>query len=330
MTRFTVQRFALAALFAVLIVPVAIAAPSDALSVVPKDAVSVGVIRLGDLRSGALASLLLEHTDKVGGNGEADTFLRDAGLDPKKDIDLLVVAASPQTTLGSEADLLVVAEGRFNVERLTTTLINRGAKKLQTPHGSYLTTPDKDADDDHNGAVAFPSSRLAFVGTERAVVRALADRAAGGSGFLNASLLSAELGRIDRNATAWALVDVARARRLSGQSKMPNNRPESQAINAALRSMSTVAVWATETADALKLNGLGIGSDTETLSLLEDTLRGGLAALRLGAQERAPEMVSVLRRFEVTRTNDSIGISGSIPIEALRNTIAKHKSHAAK
>src|ERR1051326_7209938 len=112
------KKLILAAAIVALAVPAAFA-KNDALSLIPNDAVSVGVVRLADLRTSPLSMTLFEQTDKVGANGESDRFLVEPGLDPKKDGDCLVVSMSPRTTLGQEADVLVAADGRFNAERLT-------------------------------------------------------------------------------------------------------------------------------------------------------------------------------------------------------------------
>lgn len=294
-----------------------------ALSLVPSDAVSVGVVHLKELRTSPLSSTLFEHADKVGCNGEADRFLTDAGLDPGKDIDLLVVAASPRTRLGSEGEVLVAAEGRFNADRLTKALLARGATRKTTEHGVYYILPDSE---EPKGAAAFPTSSLALVGSESAVIEALATRAAGGGTFTAASLLGRDAAaRIDRDASAWAIVDITRASRLGVGPRLPRGRDQSgDALTAAIRSVSTVAVWATDTGDALKLGAFGLANDEETLALLEDTIRGAFAAMRLAVKDKSPDMVSVLRRFDVDRTSDSVRVSGTIPAESLRKLMA-HK-----
>ena len=53
-------------------------AKSGALSLIPNDAVTVGVVRLADMRSSPLSSTLFEQTDKVSTNGDAEKFLREA------------------------------------------------------------------------------------------------------------------------------------------------------------------------------------------------------------------------------------------------------------
>ncbi|MGZ8711547.1 MAG: hypothetical protein ACXW28_15100, partial [Thermoanaerobaculia bacterium] len=130
-------------------------AAGGAMSLVPADAVSVGVVRVADLRSSPLSSTLFQHADRFGTNGEAERFLTDAGLDLAKDIDVLVVATSPTSRLGSEGEVIVLADGRFSVDRLSKALVARGAVRKD----NYFTLPDED---DKKGAVAFPSSTLAI------------------------------------------------------------------------------------------------------------------------------------------------------------------------
>ena len=293
-------------------------AKSDALSLVPADAVTVGVVRLSDMRSSPLSGALFQQTDKITADGDAAKFLADAGLQPSKDVDLLVVSTSPKSgNLSKEADVLIAAEGRFNVDRLTAALIARGAKK----NGAYLLIAH--ADEDAKAAIAFPNSGLALAGTENAVIEALASYAKGGSNFATSSGIGRDLARIDPHATAWAIVDVPRAARLTGGPQITSKNQSAQALNSALKNVSTVAMWATDTGDSVKLGAIGLSTDTETLGLLEDTLRGALSAMRLAIQDKQPDLVSVLRRFSVSRSNDSISISGSVPAETFREYAKK-------
>ena len=315
----------LVALAAVSVLALPALAKDDALSLVPANAVTVGMVKLADMRTSPLSSLLFEHTDKMSADGDAAKFLAETGLSPTKDVDVLVVATSPRTNLGTEADVLVIAEGRFNAERLTAALLTRGAVKK----GAYLMLPEgdnKDGDDEH-GAVAFPAPSLAIAGNERAVVAALAARTGGGTGFRARGALGQDLGRLDPSATAWALVDVTRASRLTKGGTIHTGKGASgDALQAALRTVSTVGVWAKDKGDALELGAFGLSTDAETLELLEDTIRGGLSALRLAAREKAPDMVTVIRRFDVSRKNDAVLVEGSIPAAQLREMMAKKRA----
>jgi hypothetical protein len=309
----------LVALVAVAALALPAMAKDDAMSLVPANAVTVGMVKLADMRTSPLSSLLFEHTDKMSADGEAAKFLADTGLSPTKDVDVLVVATSPRTNLGTEADVLVLAEGRFNAEKLTAALITRGA----VSKGAYLVLPEEEGD---KPAVAFSSS-LVIAGTERAVTAALAARASGGTGFRSRGALAADLVRLDPNATAWALVDVTRAARLTNGGKVrAGSGPSNDALQAALKTVSTFGVWAQDKGNELELGAFGLSSDAETLQLLEDTLRGGLSALRLAAREKSPDLVTVIRRFDVSRKNDAVLVEGSIPAAQLREMMAKKRA----
>jgi len=322
------KQFLAVAILALALAPAAFA-KNDAMSLIPNDSVSVGVVRLADMRSSPLSAALFAQTAHISNDDDAVAFLRDAGLQPTKDVDVVVFATSPRTTLGSEADFLIAADGRFNVDRLTSALVSRGAIKKTSAHGTYFKMPEKSGDA-HQGVVAFPDAHLALIGTESAVLEALASRATGGTSFATASGLGRDMARVDAHATAFVLVDVPRAQRITGAPKMGGSSAQSQAVGAALKNVSTVAIWATDTGDSLKLSAIGLSSDSETLGLVEDTLRGALSAMRLAVQEKSPELVSVLRKFTVSRTDSSVSISGSVPAETFKTWVAKaQQSHAS-
>jgi len=297
-------------------------AKTDALSLIPNDAVTVGVVRLVDMRSSPLSSALFQQTDKVSSNGDAAMFLQEAGLQPTNDIDVIMVATTPQTTLGHNANVLIAADGRFNVDRLTKALASRGATKKTSVYGDYYMLPNENSSD-HNGAAAFPDSRLAIVGTESAVVAAMRARDAGGTSFNTASGLARDLSRIDPHATAWAIVDVPRAQRFADGPHVSAKTNSGEALNSALKTMTTIALWATDSGDALKLGAFGLSRDPQTLQDVEDTLRGALSAMRLAVQDKQPDLVTVLRRFNVTRTDDAVTISGSVPAATFREYVGK-------
>ncbi|MEA2326634.1 MAG: hypothetical protein QOE68_1593 [Thermoanaerobaculia bacterium] len=318
------RQFLAVVILALALAPAAFA-KNDAMSLIPNDSVSVGVVRLADMRSSPLSAALFAQTAHISNDDDAVAFLRDAGLQPTKDVDVVVFATSPRTNLGSDADFLIAADGRFNIDRLTSALVSRGAVKKGSAHGTYFVMPQKSGDS-HKGVVAFPDTHLALIGSEAAVLEALASRATGGTTFATTTGLGRDMARIDAHATAFVLVDVPRAQRITGAPKMGSGT-QSQAIGAALKNVSTVAIWAIDTGDSLKLSALGLSSDSETLGLVEDTLRGALSAMRLAVQEKSPDLVSVLRKFTVTRTDSSVSISGSVSAETFKTWVAKSQAH---
>jgi hypothetical protein len=321
------RQFLAVVILALALAPAAFA-KNDAMSLIPNDSVSVGVVRLADMRSSPLSAALFAQTAHISNDDDAMAFLRDSGLQPTKDIDVVVFATSPRTNLGSDADFLIAADGRFNVDRLSSALVSRGAVKKASAHGTYFVMPQKSGES-HRGVVAFPDAHLALIGSEAAVLEALASRATGGTTFATTTGLGRDMARIDAHATAFVLVDVPRAQRITGAPKLGGGS-QSQAIGAALKNVSTVAIWATDSGDSLKLSAIGLSSDSETLGLVEDTLRGALSAMRLAVQEQSPELVSVLRKFTVSRTDSSVSISGSVPAETFKTWVAKsQQSHSS-
>jgi hypothetical protein len=320
------RQFLAVVILALALAPAAFA-KNDAMSLIPNDSVSVGVVRLADMRSSPLSAALFAQTAHISNDDDAVAFLRDAGLQPSKDVDVVVFATSPRTNLGHDADFLIAADGRFNVDRLSSALVSRGATKKTSAHGAYFVMPQKSGDT-HQGVVAFPDAHLALIGSEPAVLEALASRATGGTTFATTTGLGRDMARIDAHATAFVLVDVPRAQRITGTPKLGAGS-QSQAIGAALKNVSTVAIWATDSGDSLKLSAIGLSSDSETLGLVEDTLRGALSAMRLAVQEQSPELVSVLRKFTVSRTDSSVSISGSVPAETFKTWVAKSQAHSS-
>jgi hypothetical protein len=321
--------FALALVFG----PLAAARNDDALTLVPPDAVSVGAIRLSDLRASPLASKLFANMDHVTTDGEAARFLGETGLNPKEDVDLIVAAGSPKGPDGGKGAGLVIFEGRFDAVRLAAAVAARGAARVASPNGDYFLLPDKIGSAD--GAVAFVSDHLIVAGTESYVAQALAARAAGGSGFASGSGLGRHLSRIDSGATAWALVDMARfpLRQHEGHGVHVKGTVNGQPVNvdvtghgdeapiallSAMKSVSLVALQATANGDSLTLAATGLSDDADTRELLEDAIRGVLAAWRIGVQDTQPDMVSVLRKFKVVRDGHGVSISGTLPGPTIR------------
>jgi hypothetical protein len=318
----SIRLFSSVALLLLLAASVAGARSLDALNVVPADAVSVGMVRMSELRSSPLANRILSHCDRMTVEGEAERFLRESGFHPMEDVDTIVFALAPGQA-DREADVLIALEGRFDVDRLSKAIGARGATRVEASPAWYYRLPGHERDHDGGGAVALVHSGLALLGKESAVRKALVATARGGTDFARAGGLAHLLGKVDPNASAWMLVDVPRSTRLKGETRLPGKAGGDEALRAALRNVSVVAVWADDRGDQLELGGTAVSNDTETLGLLEDLLRGMMASWRLAAQDKAPDLVQAIRKFRVERSGDSVTLSGSIADEILEKFAKK-------
>jgi len=309
--------------------------PDDALALVPPGAASVGMVRLSDLRTSPLSAEIFKQTDHITVDGDAARFLEEARLNAKEDVDTVVVAGSPKGGLRQRPRHLRGAlrsrEDRHGARRARRGQEEHLARRLPAPPRARV---ERRCDPRARRARAH-LRHLLVAGTEDAVERALADRASGGSGFASGSGLGRQLSRVDAAATAWALVDTSKFPEMRERASSIHvdgdiNGTPIPAILGAMKSVSLFSLQATVKGDGVKLEALGVTDNAETRDLLEDTLRGALAALRLAMQEKNPDAVSVIRKFKVKGDGDSVTVSGTLPGAAVRALMEHHKSGNGK
>jgi hypothetical protein len=129
---------------------------------------------------------------------------------------------------------------------------------------------------------------------------------------------------VDRDASAWALVDLTRfPATQKGEAHVNVHSDEdggpSRAIVGAMKSVSLLALQAKVHGDAVDVSATGLTTDAESRGLIEDSLRGVLAMWRLAVQEKSPELVSVIRKFRVESDGEGVSISGTLPGTFLRS-----------
>jgi hypothetical protein len=304
----------------------------DPLGLIPANAVTVGVVHWNQLRASPLAPRVLADVDRISGEGDAARFLADTGLTPREDIDTITIAMSPAAGEGSDSGL-VIFEGRFDLSRISSALTSRGALLQTSPSGTaagaYYRLVAKDAKSDHPGAVALVNRGLIVCGNESAVVAALTRKESGGDGGVASGQgIGRQLSRIDRDAAAWALVDLSRipaSHRGEGDAAEP-----SRALLGAMKSVSLLAVQAVVHGDSVDVSAIGLSSDAENRGLIADSLRGMLAMWRLAIQEKSPELVPVLRRFQIESDSEGVSIRGTLPGSFLRSLADSASKHAGK
>lgn len=277
------------------------------LALVPPDAVSVGVVRVEDVRRSAAAQSILARMRGRDVDAEAQRLLREAGLDPAKDVDAIVVALSPSPQ-PDRPRLLVAAGGRFDPARLARLIESRGGMRKSAAGSTYYLAPEERGE---SPAISFASPTIVLAGTEDAVVAAIGSLQRRTNAFA-ASPLGRQMYRIPVQASGWMLLDVQRAQKV-GPFAQSGRSPFGEQTLAAVKNVSTVMLWVTETGKGIEFGSAAVATDAETRKLVEDVLKGFLAALRMAAQEKQPELVKVVRRFEIATDSDTVSLSGSVP-----------------
>jgi len=302
----------------------------DPLALVPADAASVAVLHWNDLRSSPLGAQVFAQMDGVSIDGDGARFLRETGLNPREDIDTMVLSMT-KATEGSD-DVLVIFEGRFDPNRIGSALVARHAVLQKGPSGSYYRLPEE-SEHGRPGAVAVVNAGLVLAGNESSVVAALARKESGGAGGLMAGQgLGQQLARVDSGASAWALVDLTRlpAGTVGAHRRSAGSDDEaSRAVVGAMKSVSLVALQATVRGDAVDVSAFGLTSDAENRSLLQDSLRGVLAMWRLAIQDKSPDLVAVLRGFRIEDDGEGVSIKGTLPGNLLRS-LSTHRQASAR
>jgi len=293
----------------------------DPLALVPADAATVAVMKWSELRQTPLGARVFRDLDHISGDDDAARFLEETGLTPREDIDTIILAMTPGAK-GSKDSGMVMFEGRFDPARIAKALDSRKANLRNSPAGEYWVLKERG---DEPGAVAIVNRGFIICGSEATVVATLARRESGGDGGLTSGQgIGKYLSRIDRDASAWALVDVTRfpgARREDSSDGEP-----SHALFSAMKSVSMVALEATVKSDGIAFAATGLTADAESRDLLEDALRGMLAMWRLAMQEKSPELVSVIRRFQIDNDSDGVSIRGMLPSGFLESLAAKRQA----
>ena len=79
--------------------------------------------------------------------------------------------------------------------------------------------------------------------------------------------------------------------------------------------------------DELAVSGAAVADTAENAELLRDAVKGAIAAVRLEAQNRAPELVGVLRDVKVSVDGAVVRGAGSVPVALVEKLVRDAKGH---
>jgi hypothetical protein len=313
----SISRLALAAALVLVCADArAVRRTEDPIALVPADAATVAVLHWNELKKTPVGERVLANLDHISADDDAARFFRETGLTPSEDIDTITVAMSPAK--GDES-ALVLFEGRFDLARIAKALAARGARLETSSSGALYRLPNRNGE---GGAVALVNRNLLVCGGEAAVRSALARRESGGEGGLGSGQgLGKQLSRVDMDASAWALVDLTRMPRhdMTAEEGHSSDGEPSRAVIGAMRSVSLLALQTTVRGDSLDFRASGVAANDDDRQNLEDALRGVLAMWRMAVQDKSPDLVPVIRKFQVESDGDAVSIRGTLPGTFLRS-----------
>lgn len=285
--------------------------PADLARLTPPDAHVVMGANLAALRAhpAVQAWLAEHHAPWTGRGGDGEELLREAGLDPLRDVDATVVAVVDRAD-GDDAWLALFG-GSFDPASLAAALIKRGAAVVPGVPFVLLRATEEDRDEPFIAVL----DQLVAVGDEGSVVAA-ASGATLGAGVVRVERAA---GRLDPNATFWLAVDVPAAVRKRARAE---DAPDAMGgLLQASRALERMLLHA-RVGDALELSAWALADSADNAGLLHDAARGLVAALRLGAQERHPELLDVLRQVRITQADREVNAAAAIPVALLESLAA--------
>jgi len=290
--------------------------PAELVRFVPADASVVLAVDGAALRGHpTVQQWLVDHQAPWSGvDDESAKFLRDAGLDPTRDIDTMLVAVSFRN--GHE-EALALFGGRFDPAAIGAALVAHGGTPGGTPNASTYRFHDEQHG--HSGAamLVWPKNDVVIIGTE-AVVTATAAGPIGTNAMLEQELANHH---VDPRAHFWMVTAPPEPQRTQATDTVGQSGPMRD-VWLASRTVKRVAMDAT-LGTALEFHGYALTDTAENAELLRDAVKGALAAMRLQAQQEAPELVEVLRAVDVRFDGNQLTVSGEVPVPLLESILAK-------
>lgn len=294
---------------------------SDLLRYVPADANVVMAVDAAVLRTHPLISgWILDHeAGWTGIDSDLHRFLRDAGLDPLRDVDLMVVSTNARE---SNSSTLALLGGRFDPTSLGAAIVARGGH-AETVGGVpfYLTKEDGKP----GVALALPSAELVMAGDETGVRAALTARVTGPT--LVGTAVAA--GQVDLRAPFWLVALVPdELRQGAGKISTEVRGEHADMIRSMLAAGGTVQRVALQARldQELTLSGVATTDTAENAELVRDAVKGALAAARLELQDKEPGLVEVLRDTQVRARDNEVNGQMVIPLPLI-DKLARHGQH---
>ncbi len=269
---------------------------SDLASLVPGDTVVLVGVKMDELRATAC------YKKTVGENPspELDSFAKETGLDPRKDIaELLIVSDGTKTA--------VLARGKFSPSSLEARAAREGGKR--TPYKGVTLIGDE------RFAVAFLNSSTAMAGQVTAL-RSILDQRGRSAGLPPA--LRQKLDSIPPQSQIWVVAaggfgDVSKALPHSG------NLANLGRVFSMIESLTA----GVDLRSGLHMSVSGVCRTEQDARSLGDAMRGLVGMARLSAPAGDPDFPKALDGIQVEQQQRTVKLTVAIPQDLWDKTLGK-------
>jgi len=287
---------------------------SHSLALLPGNAEFVVSLDTFALRKSDLVAEMEKHFDSIPEAAENyRRFVQESGIDPRQDTDQVLLAMR-HVDGRAESGFLLLAQGRFDSSRLVDAAAEKGGKIVQLPDGTKIWTSQAGAEESaaqgKTVALAQPDPGTLLFGEQSEVVRVLDVLSGKLAPEPKETKLRDLLSSVDRRAPAWAILNsAALAGRLSAEVGQTSQDWKPGSAISKVESV-TLMGWIGKDVD---LKARISAKDAETADLVADMVRGALAAGKLAAQDRDPELLKILQDTHLTQEGATLELQARIP-----------------
>jgi hypothetical protein len=272
-------------------------------SLVPGDTVMLAGVKMDELR----ATPWYKKTVVDKPSPQLDSFVKETGLDPRKDIaELLIVSDGAKTA--------VLARGKFSQSSLEARLERDGGKR--TPYKGLVLIGDE------RNAVVFLNSTTAVAG-QAAAVRSIIDQR-GRSAGLSPSLRQ-KLESIPTQNQIWVVAaggfgDASKALPQSG------NLANLGRVFSMIESLTA----GVDLRSGLHMSVIGVCRTDQDARSLGDAARGLVGMARLSAPPDNPDLLKAIDGIQVEQQQRTVRLTVAIPQELWDKTLGKLSSSGSR
>jgi hypothetical protein len=311
------------ALLAMFFASFATAAPkkgaAHSLALLPGNAEFVVSLDTFALRKSDLVTEMEKHFDSIPEAAENyRRFVQESGIDPRQDTDQVLLAMR-HVEGGGASGFLIIAQGRFDSSRVVDAAAENGGKTIVLEDGTKIWTSQEDSTgagapsakaSAKTIALAQPDPGMLLFGEQAEVVRVLEILSGRAAPETKNEKLRDLLSGVDRRAPAWAILNSsALAGKLSAE--VGQNSPDWKPGSAISKVESvTLMGWVGKDVD---FKARVATKDSETAGLVADMVRGALAAGKLAAKDRDPELLKILQETKLTQDGTMLELEARIP-----------------
>jgi len=301
------------------------AADPALLQMIMPDAQVVAGLQVTQAKNSEFGQYVLAHLSV--NNTQLNAFVSETGFDPRQDVSEVVIAGITSSAAGTSNRFLILADGMFNVAKITATAQSNGAAASAYQSVNLLTFAASGKSQQQT-AIAFLSPSIALAGdlasVEGAIDRKQSNASTDGTVFANIQQVSA-------SNDFWFVTLVP-------LSNFANVIPE-QNLSGAMQGNLFAAINQTSGGihfgDTVTISAQAVTRSEKDAQALVDVVKffAGLVQMNKSQNATAGQVSTLLDSLQATASGNTTTISLAIPeqqLEQLLNSAQQSKPHVRR